>query len=118
MVPVKFRVPVSTGPPYTVLVNVYAEDGTVAITHGGVEVGQGVDTKVAQVAAMELGVPMVTIKIKPCSTVTNPNSLATGGSTTSELCCQVSQKVALQMMFCVAMQQHSVARICLRLSNS
>ena len=93
MVPIKFRVPLK-GAPYTVLVSVYAEDGTVAISHGGVEIGQGINTKVAQVAAMTLGIPMVMIQIKACSTLTSPNSIATGGSTTSELNCLVRHQLA------------------------
>jgi xanthine dehydrogenase/oxidase len=89
VVPIKFYCEPS-GVPYTVLVNIYAEDGTVAIAHGGVEIGQGINTKVAQVAALTLGIPMVKISIKACSTVTSPNSQATGGSTTSEINCMVS----------------------------
>ncbi len=88
MVPLKFKLDI-VGVSYTVLVSIYASDGTVAISHGGVEVGQGIDTKVCQVAALTLAVPMDKIKIKPCSTLTNPNSLTTGGSTTSELTCLV-----------------------------
>ena len=33
----------------TVLVDVYAGDGSVAVVHGGVEIGQGINTKVISV---------------------------------------------------------------------
>lgn len=88
VVPLKF--PISLGAVYTVLVSIYAGDGTVAVSHGGVEVGQGIHTKVAQVAAMTLKLPIEKVVIKPTSTVTSPNSITTGGSTTSELNCLVS----------------------------
>ncbi|KAJ8299303.1 hypothetical protein KUTeg_023363 [Tegillarca granosa] len=64
---------------------VYAGDGSVAIATGGIESGQGLNTKVA---AYELGIPMDMIKIKPTNTISNANSMTTGGSVTSELCCQ------------------------------
>ena len=87
VVPLKF--PFSLGAVYTVMVSIYAEDGTVAVCHGGVEIGQGIHTKVAQVAAMTLQVPLARVVIKPTSTVTSPNSITTGGSTTSEIVCLV-----------------------------
>lgn len=45
MMPLRFEISWN-GAPYTVLVSIYAEDGTVAIAHGGVEMGQGINTKV------------------------------------------------------------------------
>ena len=45
MMPLRFGI-AWNGAPYTVLVSIYFNDGTVAIAHGGVEVGQGINTKV------------------------------------------------------------------------
>lgn len=55
----------------------------------GVEVGQGIHTKVAAVCAYKLGIPMETISVKYADNLTNPNSQATGGSITSEIVSQV-----------------------------
>ena len=46
MVPLKYFLDWSENVPYTLFVSVYASDGTVAICHGGVEIGQGINTKV------------------------------------------------------------------------
>ena len=48
MVPVRFWMEWGWAVPYTVHVNIYAADGTVSICHGGVEVGQGINTKVCR----------------------------------------------------------------------
>ena len=96
VVPIKFNL-IMTGVFYPVLVSVYAEDGTVAISHGGVEIGQGINTKVAQVAALTLGISLDKIKLKPCSTVTSANTTVTGGSITSESVCMVSIAVTLKL---------------------
>lgn len=45
MMPLRFGITWENAP-YTVFVSLYADDGTVAIAHGGVEVGQGINTKV------------------------------------------------------------------------
>ena len=46
MMPVRFGLQWDGATPYTVFVSIYAEDGTVAVSHGGVEIGQGINTKV------------------------------------------------------------------------
>ncbi|XP_062550713.1 uncharacterized protein LOC134215572 [Armigeres subalbatus] len=59
-------------------------DGSVSISHGGIEMGQGLNTKIAQIAAHILGVPLEKIKIKPHNTSITPNSFITGGSLSSD----------------------------------
>ncbi|XP_001688833.2 uncharacterized protein LOC5667145 [Anopheles gambiae] len=66
------------------LVSIYHTDGTVAITHGGIEMGQGINTRAAQVAAKVLGIPVEKIAIKPTTNLTAPNDFCTQASITSE----------------------------------
>ncbi|OQS01693.1 hypothetical protein ACHHYP_00350 [Achlya hypogyna] len=81
--PVKYGMGIS-GLKYGAQVSVFAGDGTVLVTHGGCEIGQGIDTKAAQMAAYALGIPLETIQVRATSTDMIPNSDATGGSSTSE----------------------------------
>ena len=48
MMPIRFSLHWDGASPYTILVSIYAEDGTVAVSHGGVEIGQGINTKVCR----------------------------------------------------------------------
>ncbi|XP_078252682.1 xanthine dehydrogenase/oxidase-like [Rhinoraja longicauda] len=77
---------------YLCTVSVFASDGSVIISHGGIESGQGLNTKVAQVCAYKLGIPIESVLIKPTTTDSSPNSAASGGSITSELNCMGVQR--------------------------
>lgn len=72
--------------PYPVVVVIYQGDGTVTVKHSGIEMGQGINTKVAQVVAATLGRPMNEVTVKPSDTFSGPNALPAGGSITSEAC--------------------------------
>ncbi|CAN2388442.1 acting on CH or CH2 groups [Pristimantis euphronides] len=66
------------------LVHVYT-DGSVLLTHGGTEMGQGLHTKMIQVASKALGIPTSKIHISETSTNTVPNSSPTAASVSSDL---------------------------------
>jgi xanthine dehydrogenase/oxidase len=63
------------------LVDVNQEDGSVLLHHGGVEMGQGLVTKVAQIAAKELNLPLELIHTTATDTQIIPNPISTGAST-------------------------------------
>lgn len=64
--------------------SVYRDDGSVAITHSGIEMGQGINTKAVQICAYILKIPVEKIQIKSNSTINSPNGFITGGSLTSQ----------------------------------
>ncbi|MFM8345523.1 MAG: molybdopterin cofactor-binding domain-containing protein, partial [Betaproteobacteria bacterium] len=64
------------------MVHVYT-DGTVLVNHGGTEMGQGLNTKVAQVVAQELGVALGRVRVTATDTHKVANTSATAASTGS-----------------------------------
>ncbi|XP_078398847.1 xanthine dehydrogenase/oxidase [Cetorhinus maximus] len=66
------------------LVHIYT-DGSVLLTHGGTEMGQGLHTKMVQVASKALGIPISKIHISETSTNTVPNTSPTAASVSSDL---------------------------------
>ena len=66
------------------LVHVY-KDGSVLINHGGTEMGQGLHTKMLQVAATTLGVPLSRVRLAPTRTDKVPNTSATAASASTDL---------------------------------
>ncbi|CAH1164261.1 unnamed protein product [Phaedon cochleariae] len=72
---------------FNVIVSIYHSDGSVAISHAGIEIGQGINTKAVQVCAYKLGIPMEKVSIKQSNNLIAANSHMTGGSLTSESVC-------------------------------
>jgi xanthine dehydrogenase large subunit len=66
------------------LVHVYT-DGSVMVNHGGTEMGQGLNTKVAQIVADELGVPFERVLATASDTSKVPNASATAASSGTDL---------------------------------
>ena len=77
-------------------------DGSVQVNHGGTEMGQGLHTKIAQIAAHSLGVPLEAIRIMPTRTDKVPNTSASAASASTDLngaavadaCEQIKQRLA------------------------
>lgn len=66
------------------LVHLYT-DGSVLLTHGGTEMGQGLHTKMQAVCARAFGIPMEQVHITETSTSLVPNSSPTAASASSDL---------------------------------
>ncbi len=66
------------------LVNVYL-DGTVQVSTGATEMGQGVNTKIKQVVADELGIDPELVIVMPTSTEKNNNTSATAASSGADM---------------------------------
>jgi len=66
------------------LIHIY-NDGSIHLNHGGTEMGQGLNTKVAQVVADALQVDFERIKITKTTTEKVPNTSATAASSGTDL---------------------------------
>lgn len=75
------------------LVHVYT-DGSVLVNHGGTEMGQGVNTKVAQVVAHELRIPLEAVRCTATDTSKVANTSATAASTGADLNGKAAQDAA------------------------
>ncbi len=61
------------------------QDGTVQVNHGGTEMGQGINTNVAMIAAKEFGIPVEHVRVMATRTDKVPNTSATAASCGTDL---------------------------------
>ena len=66
------------------LVHIYT-DGSVHLNHGGIEMGQGTHTKIAQLVSKSLGIPYEKVQISSTNTSKVPNTSASAASSTTDL---------------------------------
>ncbi|KAM6178132.1 aldehyde oxidase 4-like [Rhynchocyon petersi] len=86
VIPMKFTIAIPTAfyNQAAALVHIYL-DGSVLVLHGGCELGQGLYTKMIQVASRELNIPSSYIHTSETSTVTVPNAVFTAGSMSTDI---------------------------------
>ena len=88
MVPLKYGIGFKQLPAMNTagaLVQANKEDGSITVIHGGVEMGQGLHTKIAQVAASELNVPLEYVRVTGNNTDAINNAPPTAASTGFDL---------------------------------
>ncbi len=66
------------------LVNVY-RDGSVQVSTGATEMGQGVYRRIGQIVADELGIPLSQVRVMPTSTEKNANTSPTAASSGTDI---------------------------------
>lgn len=100
--PMKYGISFTFGPLNQggALVHIY-KDGTVLLNHGGVEMGQGLHTKMVQVCAQALNIPVDLIRVDETSTDKVANTSASAASSSADLngwavynaCQQINQRL-------------------------
>jgi xanthine dehydrogenase large subunit len=78
------------------LVHVYT-DGSVLVSHGGTEMGQGLNTKVAQVVANEFGISFKHVRSTAADTSKVANTSATAASSGTDLNGKAAENAARQI---------------------
>ncbi len=79
------------------LVHVYT-DGSVAVSTGAVEMGQGVNTKIAQVAAQVFQIPIEKVKVHSTNTLRIANTSPSAASATADLNCKATLMACTEIM--------------------
>ncbi|TGE15580.1 xanthine dehydrogenase molybdopterin binding subunit [Hymenobacter elongatus] len=87
------------------LVHIYT-DGTVGVSTGAVEMGQGVNTKIAQVAAQTLGISPNRVKVESTNTTRVANTSPSAASATADLNGKATQ------LACEALRERLLRHAC------
>jgi len=80
-----------------ILLSIYQGDGTISISCGAVEMGQGINTKLVQTVAKTLDVPMDIISVKPVDVMVSSNHSPTWASWSTDALCTAAQVACTAM---------------------
>lgn len=78
------------------LLHIYT-DGSIHLNHGGTEMGQGLNTKVAQIVAREFAVPFEQVAVSATRTDKVPNTAPTAASSGTDLNGMAARRAALKL---------------------
>jgi xanthine dehydrogenase large subunit len=86
LIPVKFGISFTrrTLNQANALVNIYL-DGTIQVSTGGTEMGQGLNIKIQQLVADQFALPLESVQVMPTSTEKNNNTSPTAASASTDL---------------------------------
>ena len=102
------------------LVHIYT-DGTIHLNHGGTEMGQGLNTKVAQIVAQTFQVDVDTVAISSARTDKVPNSSPTAASSGTDLngkAAEAAAKTIKQRLIDFACEKYQVTAEQVKFVNS
>lgn len=92
------------------LVHIY-QDGSITLNHGGIEMGQGLYVKVAQIVAEELQVDLDRIRVTATATDKVPNTTATAASSGTDMngaAAQDAARILKARLTAFAAEKHNV----------
>lgn len=92
------RYPIHYIASFAVYVAIYKEDGTVVVSHGGCEMGQGVNTKVAQVVAFMFDIPLSTVSVAPFDSIVMANRSMAAASIASDSVCLAARNACKKIL--------------------
>ena len=102
------------------LVHIYT-DGTIHLSHGGSEMGQGLNTKIAQIVAEEFQVDVDTVAISSARTDKVPNSSPTAASSGTDLngkAAEAAAKTIKQRLIDFACEKYQVSAEQVKFENN
>lgn len=104
MVPMKYGLTKAFAVGATAIVSIQAVDAwiggfpSVKVQSGGVEMGQGLTTKIADMVSVTLGCPREMIYVSQLDTDMVPNGPVTGGSVGTEHCVEAARKACVELL--------------------
>jgi len=102
------------------LINIYT-DGSIHLNHGGTEMGQGLNTKVAQIVAEEFQVDIGTIVVSATNTDKVPNTSPTAASSGTDINGKAAQNAAITIknrLLDFAAKHYNIAKDQILFSNN